>query len=223
MPKGKSIPQFPEKIVFIREAFGDMILACKLCPVEVSGLPEICKEGVNYVIPELIIPEQICDFESTSLTDEAMRNAFLEAEARGKNISNYFCWWHSHCGGKAYFSGTDEAAIRGFSRYLLAANQFSERPKDIVGPWISIVMNRSGKVLTRCDFARPRKHMFIRSELEPGADGKEVMAYMNRNRERMREIIHSRVRVRLPDGTVLSMDELERLLAGGGIGPWETS
>lgn len=177
------------RVVFVPEALADIMAAILLCPVEISGLGRIERQGASdsvsateFLVKEIVIFEQDCSSASTEFDPAAKgrwENAMVRA-GRALEINEHHFWWHSHVCGPAYFSFTDHKNIGGFD----IGNWQAFDPK--VAPpkwWVSLVGNKFGELAVRADFYDPR-------EIVPQC---EIITVPQLGRQKFRELIQDRV------------------------------
>lgn len=135
------------RIKITPEAWVDLRLYVRLCPVEISGFGRVKREGEDLIITDLIIFPQSCrsDSQETSIDAEA-QIAFLEAlEKKGEDSEDYILWWHSHAWSKVSWSDKDERAINSFSYCDF---------------WVSLVANKNNEHRLRVDFFKPERYCY---------------------------------------------------------------
>ena len=122
------------KVLIDPVTYADIFLAAQICPVEISGLATVKREGETFhIFGEPIIPDQKC--ESNGLETDFDINAYsrwsyeMVSNAREEELRMAKLWWHSHAYSKVYFSPTDERTISGFG------GLFSEW-------WLHLVVNK---------------------------------------------------------------------------------
>lgn len=155
----------PSAIQLPLEVEADIFFSCvaadKLYHSEISGLGRIeaGKESNLLFVSEIIIPFQKCNAGETTILGEVMEAAFDELDAKGKDLSEYNLWWHSHIRGAAWFSSIDEDMInRRLYAMMTTINVrcfASGKPVSdnaVAGPFFSIVGNIYGNMTARCDF-----------------------------------------------------------------------
>lgn len=198
----------PQKIVLTLPAYGDMLLATRICPVEVSGYAKVSlDDNQTHLISDVVIPHQICSGGGTISLGDDLHWAMQEIVEQGKDPKDFYCWWHSHVGGTARFSSTDIYNLFEFLRYLLQGNK-----EEIVGPWLSIVLNQHAEVSGQYAFARPA-HMewHVPVVLENGVTENDIRDYINFHHDRIYELLMERVIVRLEEERKIPLSEFMRL------------
>lgn len=181
------------RITITPEVYVDQILAIDVCPVEIQWSGVIEKSGEDFRIKEIIVFPQECSGAGTEL-DRYDPNSFrhywssLMREGRSREINNQHLWGHSHVWMPARFSFTDDDNIERFGD--ATTNREEDNPW-----WISIVGNKYHKLNVRFDRFKPRRYTLENMPLFL-ADGsvRDLKRIYPERRERMREIIESRVR-----------------------------
>ena len=123
------------KVKFNLHAWRKMLLYAKeAADSEISGLGIVSiKDGVPFV-EDVFTVKQRASRGFVSLDQEAISKLITEKVSKGDFAftGKLRMWWHSHCDGRTFHSGTDENTVR-----LL--RQFA--------PWIlSFVVNKQGDV-----------------------------------------------------------------------------
>ncbi len=169
--------------------YADIFLAADLCPVEVSGLAKVKREGDKFLIfGEAIIFEQNCrsDGMSTEFDPEAHGKWIHEMiqSGRQEEVGQARLWWHSHAYATVYFSGTDYRTINSFGNF------YSEW-------WLHLVVNKHREMLLRLDEYKPeRSHLYIDNlKLSRAMTRSDLESLIKERRTRMAEIIKAKVKV----------------------------
>lgn len=134
--------------VFIRiepGALADILLAIKICPVEISGFGKVIRKGNVFTIcDDIVILEQTCSSLCTEIDplSHAKWQNSMARNGRRDEVADFRLWWHSHVNAPAYFSGIDTKNI-----WRLGA--------DLEEWLISFVANKSGSFDARLDIFKP--------------------------------------------------------------------
>jgi hypothetical protein len=108
---------------------------------EVSGMGMASFEDGRLVITDAFLLKQTCGDSSTELDDSAIANLIREVDESGKPAENLRFWWHSHNNMGVFWSGTDEATIKGMVES---------------GGWsVSLVINKKYDYKLRVDIGDP--------------------------------------------------------------------
>ena len=178
----------PSKIVLSVDVFGDMLLAARVSLGEVSGFAKVQAIRRSFFVSRAIIPYQDCSDVKTSIFGDNFRQAIVEFENSGGDRADVTCWWHSHADGPVFFSEKDDSAIDDLLKYLRDSSS-----DEVVGPFISLVINRRAEIRGRYDFARPALGGIVPVLLAEGAGEQDVRSYLQSNYQRMAALIEERV------------------------------
>ncbi|MBI2450389.1 MAG: hypothetical protein HYV47_02535 [Candidatus Nealsonbacteria bacterium] len=179
----------PSKIVLAVDVFGDMLLAARISLGEVSGFAKVQAIERSLFISNAIVPYQDCSDIKTSIFGDNFRQAIIEFENSGGDRADVTCWWHSHADGPVFFSEKDDSTIdKDILEYLRDSSS-----DEVVGPFISLVINRRAEIRGRYDFARPALGGVVPVVLAEGAGEQEVRSYLQGNFQRMSALIGERV------------------------------
>ncbi|MGH7361982.1 MAG: hypothetical protein ACREJI_10265, partial [Candidatus Methylomirabilales bacterium] len=131
----------PAALRFTPEAYARLRLYVELCPSEIGGLGEVRPEGDGLLVTDLILLDQCVSPSETELQPEAVLRLLHRWLEEGRDPAALRLWWHSHAEHEVEWSATDEATIRGFGADSL----------------VSLVTNKAGDLLCRCDTWVPRR------------------------------------------------------------------
>jgi hypothetical protein len=130
-------PLVKPQLLINPKPYAVMYYATQAAEGEVSGLGKVKKVGRNkWELTEAIILGQNASAGYTVLSDKAMSEFLYRLAKQKKDPSEYNFWWHSHVDMPTFWSGVDEENAR-----RLTKNR----------EFISLVMNKKGKVLVRFD------------------------------------------------------------------------
>lgn len=123
---------------------------------EVSGIGRITlRDDNSFFVSRIIIPDQTCTRAGTIFAGEEMDKILEQLDQEGEDTDEYCFWWHSHVGGFAQFSNTDDAMINRRLSALLTS-EFIRLPEGteeaLSGPFVSLVGNIHKEMTARCDF-----------------------------------------------------------------------
>ena len=110
--------------------------------ITLFGCAEFDTATNTFQVTQFLLPDQVCSFHATTVSDQALADLLVAAVERGLDVSTLRVWAHSH-GARmdAYFSAQDKRTIR---------EAFPQ------ADWtISIVTNAAGKVIAWLNQARP--------------------------------------------------------------------
>lgn len=176
--------QCGKEIKWEPKTFADIWLAIALCPIEVSGLAKVRKEGTVYTVyDDVIIPEQICSASNTEFDDveyDKWCRELIET-GLGESLNEYRLWWHSHITGEVSPSPTDKENISRWSH---------------CDWWLSFIGNKFGDWLVRIDIFQPErlKPCYNPSQSFTERIGKSSFrALMHEREKRINELINRRV------------------------------
>ena len=111
----------------------------QLCNQEISGLGTLRVVEGGFQVQEIALLEQVVTGASTDLDPAAVAGYMEAVMGRGDDPASIKLWWHSHAGMSTFWSGTDEATIRGFAN----------------GWMVSLVGNHHGEYMVRLDLYEP--------------------------------------------------------------------
>ncbi|MCI0371608.1 MAG: hypothetical protein L0214_09535 [candidate division NC10 bacterium] len=131
----------PAVLRLTAEAYARLRLYVELCPSEIGGLGEVRPEGEGLLVTDLILLDQCVSPSETELQPEAVLRLLHRCLEEGRDPAALRLWWHSHAEHEVEWSDTDEATIRGFGADSL----------------VSLVTNKEGDLLCRCDTWVPRR------------------------------------------------------------------
>lgn len=163
-------------------ALADILLAIKICPVEISGLGKVRKiSDEEFLIEEVIVFDQVCSRSRTEF-DENAYGRFLHQmmkAGKGEEINHLRLWWHSHVYSEARWSPTDNENIQSFdgSDYL-----------------ISIVGNKYNQLTVRFDRFGDRAESYDGLDLSYG-DLSLVKSLMKEREAMIRDCVSKKVTV----------------------------
>lgn len=125
--------------------------------LEVSGLGLVDRVAGGFLITDVFLVEQTSTSSGTELDNEAVARLLMELDKQGIDTGKLKFWYHSHAQMDVFWSGTDEACIQ-----ELGGEQGEY--------FVSLVTNRKGDVLLRCDIYRPFRATFDQLPLTVGTE-----------------------------------------------------
>jgi len=141
----------PPTIEMEPETWCDVLNAVRAIPTELMWFHKVTVLPHRIIrLARIAIPYQECSAGHTETIDREYDAILKELERAGESHSEYRAWGHSHVASQAYMSRTDRRAIRKRLAVILENN-----PSPIVGPWVSLVVNRYAEVRCWVNFARP--------------------------------------------------------------------
>jgi len=187
----------PTVLRFTAEAYARFRLYVELCPSEIGGLAEVRSDGDGLLVTDLFLLNQRVSPSETELEAEAVLRLLHRCVEEGRDPAALRLWWHSHGEHEVEWSDTDEATIDGFGADSL----------------VSLVTNKAGDVLCRCDTWVPRRSTVdgipVLQPDEPLSPARAAALRETAWGEMLEKVsVLSRVECVLPDG---QFDELEFL------------
>lgn len=176
------------KVAIDPMTYADIYLAAEICPVEISGLAKVIREGNNFrIFGEPMIPKQKCRRDGCETDFDMVAYGIWCNEMilgnREEELKQFKVWWHSHGNGSVYFSNTDEATISRIGSF------YSEW-------WMHMVVNKRNHALLRLDIYKPerQKPVFVEKIKFSSPTSKElIQKIMVERREGMKQIVDSSV------------------------------
>jgi hypothetical protein len=147
------------------------------CPIEYSWFSRVEALPENRLrVSGFVIPRQVCSGGFTHLSAQMFSALDDELKSAGEDSAAYSrVWGHSHVDMDAYMSSVDYSGIQG--RVACASNDGNNN--SLVGPLVSIVINRSGKHEAWVNFARPYVWWPVcRVSLDPRPSNEEAVRIM---------------------------------------------
>gem|GEM_PF-3612247 len=180
----------PPRVSITLGALQKIMAYARACPVEVSGLGTVVREGNDLCITDACTLPQAATAVSAETDDWAVHEYLFACIRRGEDPSAVRLQWHSHGDLDVFCSGLDLATI-------------AVHPGDFT---VSLVVNRRGEYHCRLDLYRPFRigftaRLHVRLP-EVAADVREAAAA---------EVARN---VRLPSATS-ALDRLTRALGFG--------
>lgn len=108
-------------ILITPEAYSDMFALIDEADDEISWLGTVVKQGDDYLIKEVFLPEQECGAASTEMTEKGLTKLASEILARPDGVAVWNSirfWGHSHVRMDVFASSTDDAQMKLFKEQV---------------------------------------------------------------------------------------------------------
>lgn len=176
------------KVTIDPVTYADIYLAAEICPVEISGLAKVTREGDNFhIFGEPMIPKQKCRRDGSETDFDMVAYGIWCNEMilgdREEELKQFKLWWHSHANSVVYFSNTDERTISRIGSF------YSEW-------WMHMVVNKINHALLRLDVYKPERLSPVyvdKIKFSSPTSKKLVQKIMLERKEGMKAIVDSRI------------------------------
>ena len=155
-----SMLELPQAILIPAETEADIrlayLIAARRAGSEISGMCRVEEENGLFTLYDSIIPSQVSNVHSTSFLGDILAQVQEDIRQRGQDPRQWYCWWHSHVDGAAFFSNTDQWVINGRLPIMMLseyAEIYPHAPENaLAGPFVSLVGNTHGNFSGRVDW-----------------------------------------------------------------------